>query len=303
MADQVDLPSLERITFFTGQRLTAPDLAALQRAHRELRWLHNRSLHGWGIGIGLAVTGERGDSAVTVEAGYGIDCLGREIILTEPRVRTVPAVAAAPGGGEAMYFLVAVYLGDEDQEVSERRPGVCLPEGTVRLTEEPRLDWRKPDQLQEGRELILAQAWIQNCHLSRPLSLAARRYARPAQQPYIAAGQTTTGETPWTWWTVGAQQLGVTVKVDTRTARFRSTPRYMAHVAGDRYLANPPGPLVAVGLTGLTDATPDGFSLQVLLPKNLGATLNPPSLFDDKQGLDILRTQLGWHVVWMGIEG
>src|SRR5215831_10271735 len=139
MADQVDVPSLERITFFTGQRLTAPDLAALQRAHRELRWLHNRSLHGWGIGIGLAVTGERGDSAVKVEPGYGIDCLGREIILTEARMRTVPAVAAAPGGGEAIYYLVAVYLSDEDQEVSERRPGVCLPEGTVRLTEEPRL--------------------------------------------------------------------------------------------------------------------------------------------------------------------
>ncbi len=304
MADKVDVPSLERITFFTGQRLTAPDLAALQRAHRELRWLHNRSLHGWGVGVGLAVTGERGDSAVTVEPGYGIDCLGREIILTEPRVRTVPAVAAAPGGGEAIYYLVAVYLGDEDQEVSERRPGVCLPEGTVRLTEEPRLDWRRPDQLLEGRELILAQAWIQNCHLSRPLSLAARRYARPPQQPYIAAGQTENGKTAWALWTVGQEPVGLEVTVDTSAARFRSTPRYTAHAAGDRHLAS--SQLVIVALSGAVDASPDRFTLQVLLPKNLpdmGAmSVNPDKLFTP-DGLEIVKTQLGWHVVWMGIEG
>src|SRR5262249_46390441 len=163
---------------FTGQQLKATDLAALQRSNRELRWLHNRSLHAWGIGIGLAVTGERGDRAVTVDDGYGVDCRGREIILTEPQTKTVPAVAAGPGGGEASYYLVAAYQSDDDQKVRERRPGVCLPDGTVRLSEEPLIDWRRPDQLEEGFELILAQAWIQNCQLSRPLSFAARRYAR-----------------------------------------------------------------------------------------------------------------------------
>src|SRR5918996_6138934 len=96
MADRVDIPDIERVTFFTGQRLTEKDLAALQRANRELRWLHNRSLHSWGIGIGLAVAGERGDSAVTVEPGYGVDCLGREIILTERRGIPVPAVSHGP---------------------------------------------------------------------------------------------------------------------------------------------------------------------------------------------------------------
>jgi hypothetical protein len=302
MTEKVDVPGLERITFFTGQRLTAPDLAALQRAHRELRWLHNRSLHGWGIGIGLGVTGDRGDSAVTVEPGYGVDCRGREIILTDPRVRTVPAVAAAPGGGEAVYYLVAIYLGDESQKVSERRPGVCLPEGTVRLTEEPGLEWRRPDQLQEGLELILAQAWIQNCQLSRPVSLTPRRYARPSQQPYIAAGQTEVEKTNWVHWTVGQQPIGLEVKVDTSAARFRSTPRYIAHVAGDRLF----GQLVVVGLPGLVDATPEQFTLQVLLPKNLegagGIQVNPDPLFTPG-GPQFISKQLAWHVVWMGIEG
>jgi hypothetical protein len=305
MAETVDIPDLERITFFTGQPLTAADLAALQRANRELRWLHNRSLHSWGIGIGLAVTGERGDRVVTIQPGYGVDCRGREIILTEPRTRPVPAVASAPGGGEAVYYLVAAYQADEDQTVVERRPGVCLPEGTVRLSEEPLLDWRQPDQLQEGLELILAQAWIQNCQLSRPLALAPRRNARPSQQPYIAAGQTDAGNTTWEAWQVGQQTVGVLAKVDTTAARFRTTPGYTAHVAGDRFLGAPTGALMAIGFAAIVDATPQGFTLQVLLPEMMmgGDIAANPQKLRDPEGPEIVKSQLGWHVVWMGIEG
>jgi hypothetical protein len=302
MAESVDVPSLERIVFFNGQRITAADLAALQRSHRELRWLHNRSLHNWGIGVGFAVTGERGDSAVTVGPGYGIDCLGREIILTESRTLTVPAVAAAPGGGEATFYLTAVYVRDEDQDVAERRSGVCLPEGTVRLTEEAGLEWRQSDQLHEGRELILAQAWIHKCRLSRALSLSARRYAKPSQQPYIAAGQTEVGKTAWSVWVEGGDPVGFEVTVDTSDARFRSTPRYIAHIAGPRYLTADPGPLVVVAFAGIVGATPVQFTMQALLPPNLGSTINPAPVFE-AEGLEIITTKLGWHVVWMGIEG
>jgi len=302
MAESFDIPSLERVVFFTGQQLTAADLAALQRAHRELRWLHNRSLHNWGIGIGFGVTGERGDSAVTVGPGYGIDCLGREIILTESRTLAVPAVASAPGGGEATFYLTAVYLPDDDQNVAERRPGVCLPEGTVRLTEEPGLEWRQSDELHEGRELILAQAWIQNCRLSRPLSLSARRNARPSQQPYIAAGQTKVGDTAWAVWMENGVMLGFEVTVDTSDARFRGTPRYVAHIAGDRFLAAQPAPLVALPLAGIVDATPVRFTLQALMPLDFGGNINPSPPLDQTDGLDIIRTELKWHVVWMGIE-
>src|SRR5829696_7000623 len=98
MSTAQDIPELERIQFFTGQRLTAGDLSELQRANRELRWLHNRSLHGWGMGIGFGVTGERGETAVTVTPGYAIDCRGREIILTETMTLAVPAVAADDSG-------------------------------------------------------------------------------------------------------------------------------------------------------------------------------------------------------------
>jgi hypothetical protein len=299
MTERVDIPNIERITFFTGQRLMEKDMAALQRANRELRWLHNRSLHAWGIGIGLTATGERGDSTVTVEPGYGVDCLGREIILTERRVIPVPAVAhglevAARHGEPVVYYLVAAYQEDADQKVVERRPGVCLPEGTVRLSEEPRIEWRRPEQLQEGLALILAQAWIQNCRLSRPLSLAVRRFARPSQQPYIAAGQTDREQTAWLPWEVSSQRVGVFTQVDTSAARFRTTPRYTAHVVGDRHFREDTGTLVTVvGFPAVADTTPAGFTLQVLLPEVADSDINFNDLFND----------LGWHAVWMGVEG
>jgi hypothetical protein len=295
MTERVDIPNIERLTFFTGQRLMEKDFAALQRANQERNWLHNRSLHSWGIGIGLTVAGERGDSTVTVEPGYGVDCLGREIILTEQRVIPVPAVAhgsvvAARSGGEAVFYLVAAYQEDADQKIAERRPGVCLPEGTVRLSEEPRLEWRRPEQIQEGLALVLAQAWIQNCRLSRPLSMAARRFARPSQQPYIAAGQTDREKTAWPPWDVSNQIVGVLTHVDTSAARFRTTPHYIAHIVGNRLLPGAAAPnIMILGFPAVADTTPVGFTLQVLLPGVAGSNIN--------------FNELGWHVVWMGVEG
>ena len=52
---------LERIQFFNGERLFASDLQALEAFNREMRWLHNQSLHQAGVGSGFQVTGNIGD--------------------------------------------------------------------------------------------------------------------------------------------------------------------------------------------------------------------------------------------------
>jgi hypothetical protein len=298
MTGNADIPNLERIAFFHGQRLTARDLTEVQRSHRELRWLHNRSLHAWGIGTGFAVKGERGGSVVDVAPGFGVDCRGREIISTESQDVTVPAVAGDANGGEAIYYLVAVYQDDKDQSIAERRPVVCLPEGTVRLMEEPRIEWRTPEKLTEGMELILAQAWIQHCQLSRPLSFSARRYARPSEQPYIAAGQTVQGNTDWVVWTVGGQTIGVFTEVDTSTARFRTRPHYSAHIVGDRHLLSDSGDILFLvsAITAVVDATQTGFTVQVLVRIE-------PSSNNNTNLAEVVNKSLKWHVVWMGTEG
>ena len=61
--DTVPIPTIERPVFFDGQRLTSEDLGEAFAYERELRWLHNRSLHGWGIVLGYAVTGARAPPA------------------------------------------------------------------------------------------------------------------------------------------------------------------------------------------------------------------------------------------------
>ena len=303
-----NIPELERIMFFDGQQLTAADLSELQRTNRELRWLHNRSLHRWGIGFGLDVTGQKGDSTVTVSPGYGVDCLGREIILTQPVTKTVPAVGSSGMDTAASFYLVAGYQADADQKVLERRNGSCHAGGAVRLSEEPLIDWRSATRVMPGNELILAQASILNCQLSQPLSLAVRRYARPAQQPYTAVGQTVAKETQWSQWKDSrGNLLGILTIVDTSAAHFKTTPRYVAHIVGERFWPATP-PLLAIAVPSVVDATSMSFTMQVLLPTfatiAMPVPVNPPAIFDvGVSGKPDIVQQLGWQVVWMGIEG
>ena len=193
---------LERLQFFNGQRLFASDLQSLEALNRELRWLHNQSLHQPGVGSGYAVTGSKGDREVTIAPGYAIDALGREIVLTTTRVESVPPIAHDGTGQPVFYDLTVSYPDDSELEETETREGICLPRGVVRLREEPVFCWVRLNenlqpadeslkaQIQNGLKILLAQAEVFNCQLRQPLSIAQRRNARPAKQPYIACGKT-----------------------------------------------------------------------------------------------------------------
>ena len=122
-----EVPSVERPAFFDGQRLTAADLTAVQDYQRELRWLHNRSLHTWGIAFGLEVIAKRGDRAVTVQMGYALDCLGRDLILITPLNLPIPPV---PGSNDpALFYLTLSYLEDEDLPPEIRQKVNATPTG------------------------------------------------------------------------------------------------------------------------------------------------------------------------------
>lgn len=300
MSLNADIPDLLRIQFFNGQRLTAADLTELQRANRELRWLHNRSLHGWGIGVGYGIAGERGDSAVTVEPGYAIDCLGRELILTEPVTMTVPAVAATSDGTTAVFYLTATYKDNAAQDVAEQRPGVCVPGGTVRLTEGPLIAWREQKDVTDGIDIILALAAVLNCQLDSPLSLAVRRTARPSQQPYISAGQTIPSATVWSMKFEAGVPVGITTRVDTASARFQAAPVYFAHLMGTRTIDTPGGPRFAATLVAISQPSAAGFSCDVYL---LGDPSGTGTTFLDVAEVQARLNTLPWSVVWMGIEG
>ena len=317
MNSSPDVPS-ERLRFFDGQRLAAADLDGIDDTNRELRWLHNRSLHQPGIGSGYAVSGPRGAREVTVGAGYALDALGREIVLTATHVEPVPPVASEADGQSVFFDLTVAYPDDSQLVETETREGICLPRGAVRLREEPSFCWVRlergetgdlqPVDLQLGADvqsalrLVLARAEVLNCQLKQAISTAERRSARLAQQPYIACG-----EAPGNWVELDLAtpagtvvqppflSFGIQSQVDTRAAGFASTPSYTARIAGDRILIDSNGlPLALVEpLVSIRDPRPDGFTLEAyLLVTSVGGATDTVSLasFD------------GWTVVWMGVE-
>jgi hypothetical protein len=279
------IPDLERVVFFPGELLTADDLTTLDGNNQQLRWLHNRTLHNWGIGMGFDVIGTRGSTSVKVSPGYAIDSLGREIILSNSVTQPIPAV---PSG---TYYLVADWVGDSGQTAEEQRSATaCNPGGAVRLSNDPAINWKALAQLDSGIDIVLAQVVIQNCVLGQNPSMAPRRYSASGSMPYIKAGEVSASALTWNPW-----PQGFTAAIDTSAAKFQTAPVYLAQIIGGRSIASPP--LLVVDYLSIASASRTGFTLQVALPA-LGGNINPsgqiaPSTF----------SQLNWQVVWLGIEG
>jgi hypothetical protein len=276
-----NIPILERPSFFNGQRLTASNLTEVQKFHQELRWLHNRSLHSWGIAFGYQVLGNRGDRKVQISAGYAIDCQGRDLILTEPIELAIPAVAGDSSGKPISYYLTVSYAID-DRIPAEIQTGTCGSSGAVRRPESPLIRWQNPTEtdpsskFRQGEDVILSAIKVQNCQLAEVASSKERRDAVPAQQPYVSAGQTDPKQTIWRLYPDKANPLGVITTVITTSAGFRVPPRYQAHVMGKRLFdgdiqmdnlsANQRRKFVVDGYVQITSITASKFDLIVFLP-------------------------------------
>lgn len=321
---------LERSRFFNGQRLFAADLQAVEEFNREMRWLHNQSLHQPGIGSGFAVSGKKSARQATIQPGYAIDALGREIVLTESDIEPVPPVADDGFGGPVYFDLTVAYPDDALLKVTETRDGVCVDRGAIRLREAPVFCWVRlgppPDRLpidaslrsdlQVGLRLRLGRAQVLNCQLDRAISIAQRRNARPAEQPYVACGRT---DGDWQIPDVNALGIGleITTKVDTTEAQFRTPPCYTAHLVGDRHFSFKVGAItVSRMLDGfVTISVPDtlkaptSFDFSLLIPDSLltsqpnnAADPDPRTAEFKKQFTDQISKN-GWRVEWMGVEG
>lgn len=320
---------LERIQFFNGERLFASDLQALEAFSREMRWLHNQSLHQAGVGSGFQVTGAKGDRQVTISPGYAIDSCGREIVLTESQVLSIPPVADDGSGGPAFYNLIVSYPDDSELTPSETRQGVCLPAGVIKLREAPVFCWvelnsdpsnhqpvdqRMKDGIKKALYIVLAQVQIFNCQLKQPVSTMLRRNARPPKQPRIACGMPAT--LTWSASNLGAGSTasGVSIvvpfgttmftsQVDTSSGGFQSKPNYTVRIVGPRTFSFVPAvggasqPFVMDALVSIPNdvtLTKSGFTIQIF-PVIASAT-GTPSDSDIQKAVD------QWTVSWMGVE-
>lgn len=328
---------LERSRFFDGQRLFASDLQAVEAFNREMRWLHNQSLHQPGIGNGFAIAGKKGDREVVIQPGYAIDGEGREIVLAEQAIEPVPPVADDGFGGPVYFDLTVSYPDERALKASETRDGICAPRGAIRLREAPVFCWIRlgppPDRLpvdaalrddvQSGMRLRLARAQVLNCQLERPLSLAQRRNAKPAEQPYVACGRARAID-----WRLpsGSDPVGVGLSlvatVDTTAAGFRTPPCYTAHLIGGReFTFSVAGTTVKRMLDGFVtllapaksaakQPNETGFDFSLLIPDSLFTKVPElPSDPDPRKAADF-ATQLmkgikdnGWQIDWIGVEG
>jgi hypothetical protein len=266
---------LERRQFFKGERLYDADLNDQEEFHRQMRWLHNRSLHQPGIGNGYAIAGSKGDREVVVGPGYAIDAFGREIVLVQGTTLAVPPVAGEPGTGKPVYFyLTASYPDDATLSEAEVRQGICGNRGAVRLAERPDLCWVRlsvssdkkayiavdtglQDKISANVMIVLALVEVLQCQLNAPLlenALAPQRSARLQRLPYTASG--VEPSPPWVsayvpgldFTTVpDAAKFPLTVPapfrltaiVNTTGAMFGAIPRYLPRISGVRVLTLP----------------------------------------------------------------
>lgn len=305
---------LERIQFFNGQRLFASDMQTLEAFNREMRWLHNQSLHQPGVGSGYAVAGKIGDRDVTISPGYALDSPGHEIILTETLTQPIPPVADNGSGGSVFYLLTVSYPDDTDLKPSETRSGICVQPGVVRLREEPVFCWvrlndndtnRQPVdpnlklRITRGLFIVLAQIEVFNCKLKQPVSSAQRRNAVPPKQPRIACGvqepagwSSSLAATATVPFLSDIGSLTLTAEINTAAAGFQATPFYTARLRGPRLLPD------SDGVSSLTDALINLTTTPAPGPRTFTIQIFPFSE-SDVQVQQILDS---WSVAWMGVE-
>ncbi|WP_331771663.1 hypothetical protein OG948_49660 (plasmid) [Embleya sp. NBC_00888] len=311
------LPPTHRPSFFAGQVLAAADLDDAVSVERSRRRLHNRVLHGWGIALGLEVTGARGAKRVAIGAGYALDALGRDLILADGVESDVPAVAAGPDGGDVLFCLTLRWTEDDEAAV-RTRDGACGVVGAVRLADGPTVGWCTPAELRDGLDVLLATVSVRGCALTAPPDPAGRRILAVLPTPYVATGATSAFGTVWSAVEDPASGvvIGLRTVVDTGAAGFGDIPAYTVRLDGDRELsasAAPGGQACVLDGTPYVDgAEPGRMTVVVPLPAGriggaAGGTttlpLNPAVVLADLETPNLVRTELGWHISWMGVEG
>ncbi len=232
---QMQLRQLGRLAYWQGQELRSRDLRDQAGTLEQLRWWHNRAVHGvFGVSQRLSVTVDpAAPSVVNVDCGLAYDCFGRELILRAPSTIPLPAVA-----------------GPQYLTLSDSR-------GSATLVWIAQADFR----VSLGVPLALFQV-VQGAYLKDEVFRAP--LARALSRPRLAAGSTVPGNTPWEKL---PNDAGLKVLVDTSSAGFTATPFYLTSLNWQQENTAFSTPIVSV-----TNTSEVSFTLQLLL-KDIGREL------------------------------
>jgi hypothetical protein len=142
---------IKRLHYFTNEFLLQEDFTAEQVYHMNMRRLHNKLFHGFGIGSGLVVS-RSADREVRVTAGTAIDRQGREIVLVEDF--TYPLQGSTP-----TLYLYIVYV--EKHRDEDRYVHGSVSDNT-RWTEEPLIQESPNPPPDDGNNVVLARISLSN---------------------------------------------------------------------------------------------------------------------------------------------
>lgn len=165
--------SIKRLNYFTHQFLREQDFKDEQAYHLEMRRLHNRLLHGWGVVTGLEVQ-KKGEREITVSPGMAIDKDGRELVLAEPVTRDFSSLERS-----THTHVTIAYAEKWDPADHQAAGGV---EGYTRLTESPEIKEQKHDPPKDGSVVTLAKVHVDDVgHVHRiEMDAAVRKVIGPS---------------------------------------------------------------------------------------------------------------------------
>jgi hypothetical protein len=242
------------------------------------RWWHNRALHNaYGVYQGLnasAIMSGGMLTGVSVAAGVGYDCFGRELIVDSPQ--TVPLPVNLPPY-PTMVLLIR-YEAEQDcqpQAIEE----ICWTTSHTQGASTVSFNWLPLDRVQLRDGVPLGQV-IYDDKGGRTLNATfVPPGARPIARPGIATGATLPATTAWKPWTIDVPMqspaggppvqrpltIGVQASINTSAAGFTQTPCYFAWLAGPLFNANS-RQLLPDMFSSLTNESANGFTFRMWFP-------------------------------------
>jgi len=288
-----DPHEIQRLRYTPGQDLLSRDFRDQATFESELRWWHNRALHGaFGVRYGLRVKVLPGapEPTVAVGAGLAYDAFGRELLLPAPRTVRLPANSSNTGP----QVLVIRYR--EDVPSRSDLAGACgcgtpAPQGAA-------LAWVAERRLRPADGVPLARTGDVGALDPRFDPPAARPLARPR----LGHGATLTGGTAWEVWNLGAEPgalFGLRVSIDTRAAGFTRPPCYFAWLQGSVETSlTESGPKFPLPFfPEVAEESLTGFRFRVVT-----FVFGKPDDAATNRNLILSRARLQLSVSWLGIQ-
>ncbi|MFL6337408.1 MAG: hypothetical protein ACJ754_29260 [Pyrinomonadaceae bacterium] len=162
---------VKRLNYYNSQFLVAGDFNDEQLYHNQMRRLHNRSLHTWGVVRGLEVSGTQGAARIVVAPGIAIDRLGREVVLSEQP----DPIGLSGFEANSKVYVTLGYEDVFDPRDKDEQAAQATDDHYKRWTERPQVSTAATAPA--AAEVLLAVVTLDRNKAVAAVDMAARRYA------------------------------------------------------------------------------------------------------------------------------